>query len=243
MGFLKDDELFITGRIKDLIVIRGSNHYPQDIELTVEQSHPSLRSGYSAAFAIDENEQERLVIVCEIERTYLRKFDTDEVIRTIRQAVSKEHELEVYAVVLLRTGSIPKTSSGKIQRRACLIQFLNNELDVVGEWKDKSDEQVINKETSPMQYNLSSIIKLGIQDWLMAWIAKEKKLHIREIDPNQSLTYYSLSSLDSMNLHGDLETWLGYSIVPDWLWDAPSIDALATQISHSQNPHFHNKVA
>ncbi|MBE9235316.1 AMP-binding protein [Anabaena aphanizomenioides LEGE 00250] len=243
LGFLKDDELFITGRIKDLIVIRGSNHYPQDIELTVEQSHPSLRSGYSAAFAIDENEQERLVIVCEIERTYLRKFDTDEVIRTIRQAVSKEHELEVYAVVLLRTGSIPKTSSGKIQRRACLSQFLNNELDVVGEWKDKSDEQVINKETSPMQYNLSSIIKLGIQDWLMAWIAKEKKLHIREIDPNQSLTYYSLSSLDSMNLHGDLETWLGYSIVPDWLWDAPSIDALATQISHSQNPDFHNKVA
>ncbi|WP_071187608.1 AMP-binding protein [Trichormus sp. NMC-1] len=243
LGFLKDDELFITGRIKDLIVIRGSNHYPQDIELTAEQSHPSLRSGYSAVFSIDENEQERLVVVCEIERTHLRKLDADEVIRAIRKAVSKEHELEVYAVLLLKTGSIPKTSSGKIQRQACRTQFLNNQLDVVQEWKDKSKEQVINEGKSPMQNNLSSIIKLGIQDWLISWIAKEKKLDIKEMDPNQSLTYYALSSLDSMNLHGDLETWLGYSIVPDWLWDSPSIDALAKQISQSQNAFSVAKVA
>jgi acyl-CoA synthetase (AMP-forming)/AMP-acid ligase II/acyl carrier protein len=243
LGFLKDGELFITGRIKDLIVIRGSNHYPQDIELTVEQSHPSLRSGYSAVFSIDENQQERLVIVCEIERTHLRKLDADEVIRAICKAVSKEHELDVYAVLLLKTGSIPKTSSGKIQRQACRTQFSNNQLDVVREWKVKSNEEVINEGTSPMPNNLSNIIKLGIQDWLISWIAKEKKLDIKEIDPNQSLNYYSLSSLDSMNLHGDLETWLGYSIVPDWLWDSPSIDALAKQISQSQNVFSVAKVA
>ncbi|MBD2566550.1 AMP-binding protein [Anabaena lutea FACHB-196] len=243
LGFLKDDELFITGRIKDLIVIRGSNHYPQDIELTAEKSHPSLRSGYSAAFAIDENEQEKLVIVCEIERSYLRKLDANEVIQAIRKAVSQEHELEIYAVLLLKTGSIPKTSSGKIQRQACRTQFFNNQLDVVREWKDKSNQQVINEGKSPMQNNLSNIIKLGIQDWLVSWIAKEKKLDIKEIDPNQSLTYYGLSSLDSMNLHGDLETWLGYSIVPDWLWDSPSMDALAKQISQSQNAFSVAKVA
>ncbi|RUS98090.1 acyl-CoA synthetase [Trichormus variabilis SAG 1403-4b] len=243
LGFLKDDELFITGRIKDLIVIRGSNHYPQDIELTAEKSHSSLRSGYSAAFAIDENEQERLVIVCEIERSYLRKLDADEVIQAIRKAVSQEHELEIYAVLLLKTGSIPKTSSGKIQRQACRTQFLNNQLDVVREWKDKSNTQVINEGKSLMQNNLSNIIKLGIQDWLVSWIAREKKLDIKEIDPNQSLTYYGLSSLDSMNLHGDLETWLGYSIVPDWLWDSPSIDALAKQISQVQNPVYAAKLA
>ncbi len=243
LGFLKDDELFITGRIKDLIVIRGSNHYPQDIELTVEQSHPSLRSGYSAAFSIDQNDQERLVIACEIERSYLRKLDADEVIQAIRKAVSQEHELEVYAVLLLKTASIPKTSSGKIQRQACRTQFLNNQLDVVREWQDKSNEQVINERKSPLQNNLSQIIKLGIQDWLISWIAKQRKLAITEIDPNQSLTYYNLNSLDSMNLLGDLETWLGYSIVPDWLWDSPSIDALAKQIAQSQNAVSVAKVA
>ncbi|WP_016949108.1 AMP-binding protein [Anabaena sp. PCC 7108] len=234
LGFVKDDELFITGRIKDLIIIRGSNHYPQDIELTVEESHPSLRSGYSAVFSINENEQERLVIVSEIERSYLRKLDADEVIQAIRKAVSKEHELEVYAISLLKTGSIHKTSSGKIQRQACRTQFLNNQLDAVREWKDTSNKPVVNQGTSPMQNNLSIIIKLGIQDWLVSWIAKERNLDIKEVDPNQSLTDYGLSSLDSMNLHGDLENWLGYSIIPDWLWDAPSIDALAHQISQSQ---------
>jgi acyl-CoA synthetase (AMP-forming)/AMP-acid ligase II/acyl carrier protein len=237
LGFLKDGELFITGRIKDLIVIRGSNHYPQDIELTVEQSHPSLRSGYSALFGIDENDLERLVVVCEIERTHLRKLDADQVIRAICKAISKEHELEVYAVLLLKTGSIPKTSSGKIQRQACRTQFLNNQLDVVREWRDKSNEEVINEGNFPMQNqnNLSNIIKLGIQDWLISWIAKNKRLDIKEIDPNQSLDHYGLSSLDSMDLHGDLENWLGYLIIPDWLWDAPSIDALAKQISQYQN--------
>jgi acyl-CoA synthetase (AMP-forming)/AMP-acid ligase II/acyl carrier protein len=240
LGFLKDDELFITGRIKDLIVIRGSNHYPQDIELTVEESHPSLRSGYSAVFAIDENDREKLVVVCEIERTHLRKLDADRVIRAICEAVSKEHELDVYAVLLLKTGGIPKTSSGKIQRHACRTQFLNNQLDTVEKWKDKSSEEVtseevINEGNFLMQNNLSSIIKLGIQDWLILWIANNKKLDIKEIDSNQSFNYYGLSSLDSMNLHVDLETWLGYSIVPDWLWNTPSIDALASQISQHQN--------
>nr|AQX77685.1 NocH [Nodularia sp. HBU26] len=243
LGFVKNGELFITGRIKDLIVIRGSNHYPQDIELTVEESHPSLRSGYSAVFSIDENEQERLVIACEIKRSYLRHLDADQVIQAIRKAVSKEHELEVYAVLLLRTGSIPKTSSGKIQRQACRTQFLNNQLNVVQEWKDQSNKQIINEGKSPMQNNLSNIIKLGIQDWLISWIAKERNLDIKEIDPNESLTHYGLSSLDSMNLHGDLETWLGYSIVPDWLWDSPSIDALAKQISQPQNVVSVAKVA
>jgi acyl-CoA synthetase (AMP-forming)/AMP-acid ligase II/acyl carrier protein len=243
LGFLKDEELFITGRIKDLIVIRGSNHYPQDIELTVEHSHPSLRSGYSAAFAIEENEEEKLVVVCEIERSYLRKIDGDEVIAAIRKAVSQAHELDVYAVLLLKTASIPKTSSGKIQRQACRTQFLNNQLDVIREWKDQPHKQVTNPGNSPMQNNLSNIIKLGIQDWLIAWIAKERKLDIKDIDSSQSLTYYGLNSLDSMNLLGDLENWLGYSIVPDWLWDSPSIEALAFQIAQSQTLAAVAKVA
>ena len=234
LGFVKDGELFITGRIKDLIVIRGSNHYPQDIELTVEQSHPSLRSGYSAAFSVDEKDRERLVIACEIERSYLRRLDADEVIRSIRQAISQEHELEVYAVLLLKTASIPKTSSGKIQRKACRTQFLNSQLNVVGKWQDKSDKQIKTQNKLPMPNNLSNIIKLEIQSWLISWIAEEKSLDTEQIDPNQSLTYYGLSSINSMDLYADLEDWLGYSIVPDWLWDTPSIDALASQIARSQ---------
>jgi acyl-CoA synthetase (AMP-forming)/AMP-acid ligase II len=128
IGFLKDGELFVTGRIKDLIIIRGRNHYPQDIELTVEQSHPALRSGYGAAFAVSKDE-ERLVVVQEVERSYLRRLDVGEVVGNIREAIADWHELQVYAVVLIKPGSIPKTSSGKIQRQEARAKFLDATLD------------------------------------------------------------------------------------------------------------------
>ncbi|MEC4812783.1 MAG: fatty acyl-AMP ligase [Scytonema sp. PMC 1069.18] len=134
LGFLQNGELFVTGRLKDLIIIGGRNHYPQDIELTVEQSHPALRAGCGAAFAIEVDGQERLAIAQEVERQYIRKLNVDEIVKSICQAVSQNHELQVYAVLLLKTTSIPKTSSGKIQRHACRRGFLTNSLDTVGQW-------------------------------------------------------------------------------------------------------------
>lgn len=131
LGFLKDGELFVTGRLKDIIVIRGSNHYPQDIELTAERSHPALRPSASAAFSVEVEGAEQLVVACEVERSYLRNLQSDEVTRAIRQAIWKQHELKVYAVLLLKTGSIPKTSSGKIQRQSCKAGFLGESLNVL----------------------------------------------------------------------------------------------------------------
>ncbi len=134
LGFLADGELFITGRIKDVIIIRGQNHYPQDIELTVENSHPALKISSGAAFTIDFQGYERLVIVQEVERSYLRKLNVQEVVGSIRQAVVAQHGLDIFATVLVKTNSIPKTSSGKIRRRACRTAFLCGDLDVVGDW-------------------------------------------------------------------------------------------------------------
>lgn len=136
LGFLQDGELFITGRIKDVIIIRGQNHYPQDIELTVERSHPALRRGCGAAFAVEVKGSERLVVVQEVERSYLRQMNVNEVVGNIRHAVAAEHSLQIYATVLVKTGSIPKTSSGKIQRYACRSGFLSGSLNVVEDWSE-----------------------------------------------------------------------------------------------------------
>ncbi|MBD1903169.1 fatty acyl-AMP ligase [Trichocoleus sp. DQ-A3] len=135
LGFLKDGELFITGRIKDLIIIRGTNHYPQDIEWTVQESHAALRPEHGAAFSVMVNGEERLVIVQEVER-HTQNLDTNEVMGAIRQVVSEQHELQVYAVVLVKPGSILKTSSGKIQRQGCRAAFLAGSLDVVADWSE-----------------------------------------------------------------------------------------------------------
>jgi len=118
LGFLDSGgELFITGRIKDVIIIRGMNHYPQDIENSMQDSHPALRRHCGAAFTIvDENSDERLVLVQEVERAAAQGISIEDISGNIREAVFNDHEVAVHAVVLIRPGSIPKTTSGKIQR-------------------------------------------------------------------------------------------------------------------------------
>ena len=134
-GFLRAGELFITGRIKDVIIIWGRNHYPQDIEYSVQQSHQALRLDCGAAFTIEIDNQEKLVIVQEVERTYLAQLNVNEVFSAIREAVALHHALQVYAIALIKPASIPKTSSGKIQRHACRHAFLTETLAIVGQWR------------------------------------------------------------------------------------------------------------
>jgi len=132
LGFLRRGELFVTGRLKDLIILRGVNLYPQDIESSVDASHPHVAKGAGAAFAIGEDGQERLVIVQETIRR--RHLDFEEIIDAIRKRVAKEHDAPVAAVVLLKPGSLPKTSSGKIQRHACQAGYLAGILAAQAVW-------------------------------------------------------------------------------------------------------------
>jgi len=133
LGFLQDGELFITGRIKDLIILHGVNVYPQDVELTVQKSHPALRPDSGAVFTVEIEGREQLVVVQELERR--TKGDLGPVFEAIRRAVSAEHETGVDAIVLVKAGSIPKTSSNKIQRHACREGYLKGSLAVVDQWQ------------------------------------------------------------------------------------------------------------
>jgi 8-amino-7-oxononanoate synthase/acyl carrier protein len=138
LGFLRDGELFVTGRLKDLMIIHGVNHYPQDVEMTVVESHPRLRADCTAAFTIEVEGRQQLVIVQELERR--KHAGLEAIYQAIRRAVSAEHDLAVDAIVLIKAGSIPKTSSGKIQRHACRDAFLAGTLEAVGEWRSTGEE-------------------------------------------------------------------------------------------------------
>jgi acyl-CoA synthetase (AMP-forming)/AMP-acid ligase II len=136
LGFMQDGEVFVTGRLKDLIILSGRKLYPQDIELTVEQSHPALRPASCAAFAVDSGGEERLIIVAEVDSRYQHGHslsDVDAVVRAIRRAVAEAHDARVHTVALLRAGRIPMTTSGKVQRHACKAGFLNGTLERFGE--------------------------------------------------------------------------------------------------------------
>lgn len=145
LGFLDaQGNLFVAGRIKDLIIIDGRNHYPQDIELTVEKCHPAIRPGCTAAFAVTEGGQERLVVAAEVGKGYkatagaprpeagAATLDPAEVAAAIRKAVAEGHDIRTHAIVLLEAGTAPKTSSGKIQRRAARSAYLDGTLDTWG---------------------------------------------------------------------------------------------------------------
>ena len=135
MGFLRHGELFITGRCKELIIFCGRNHYPQDIERTVEQCHEELKPYGGAVFAIDDGTRERVVIVHEVARA--KRVDLAALLELIRRRVGEEHQIPVDDVVLIRQGSLPKTSSGKTQRAACREQYLAGHLNVVAQWKSE----------------------------------------------------------------------------------------------------------
>ncbi|MBH8563711.1 AMP-binding protein [Nostoc sp. CENA67] len=261
LGFLLDGELFVTGRIKDMMIIRGQNHYPQDIELTVENSHPALRTNCGAAFSVEIEGVEQLVIVQEVERTYLRQLDVDEVVKSIRQAVSEQHQLQVYAIALLKTASIPKTSSGKIQRHACRVGFLNGSLDVVGNWTANIEqidllqlqaevkdlgEQVqnsdVNQSEDNQKYLQANLTEQEIQTWLISHLAMYLKIPPDEIDIQEFFAAYGLDSAVAVSLTGELAQWIGCELEITLFWEYPNIETLAqylaekSQLSQTTSP-------
>jgi acyl transferase domain-containing protein/pimeloyl-ACP methyl ester carboxylesterase/acyl carrier protein len=248
LGFLNDGELFVTGRLKDLIIIRGRNHYPQDLELTVDSSNPAVRAGAGAAFAVEVEGEERLVITQEIQRTYLRNLDADRVISDIRKAIVQNHELQPYAVVLLKTGSIPKTSSGKIQRHACKRKFLKGSLHIVGQWQEQgagsreqgagsreqgAEEQRSRGEllTTNSQQPTTSIQQQSIQNWLVSQLAERLGIPAQEIDIREPLANYGLDSVQAVRLSAELEDWLGVKLSPTLVYDYPDIFSLAEYLA------------
>jgi acyl-CoA synthetase (AMP-forming)/AMP-acid ligase II len=122
LGFVQDGELFVTGRIKDVIIVRGRNHDPRAIEETVQSVHPGLRPGHGAAFEATRDDRPGVVVVQEVDRR-CRGLDVGRVVADVRQAVAERHQLQVHDVQLLEPGSIPKTSSGKVRRHACRVEY------------------------------------------------------------------------------------------------------------------------
>lgn len=131
LGFTKNQELYVTGRIKEIVIIRGQNYYPTDIERTVQESHSALRVGCGAAFSVVEDDEERLIIVQEVNRTAMRQLDPMEIYSAILASIAQEYQLSVYAIFLLKPTQLEKTTSGKIQRQLCKNNYLNNTIDAL----------------------------------------------------------------------------------------------------------------
>ncbi|CAG4908686.1 fatty acyl-AMP ligase [Paraburkholderia saeva] len=132
LGFMHEGELYVSGRLKDLIIIRGVNHYPHDIERTVDHCHEAIRPGCGIAFCVPVSNEDHVVFVQEINRRDVAR--ADEISACIRDAIYRHHGIQPYAIVLIANASIPKTTSGKLSRRPCREQFLEGRLQVIAQW-------------------------------------------------------------------------------------------------------------
>lgn len=136
LGFLEGGQLYVAGRLKDLIIVRGVNHYPQDVERAVEASHPALRPGCGAAFSVDDGERERVVVVQEVRRGGAEaEAEAEAIFEAVRAAVYERFDLPLDEIALLEQDAILKTSSGKIARRPCREALLKGELRVWRRWR------------------------------------------------------------------------------------------------------------
>ncbi|MET0399701.1 MAG: condensation domain-containing protein, partial [Longimicrobiaceae bacterium] len=238
LGFLDGEgELFVTGRLKDLIVIRGRNHYPQDIEATAVGSHAGLRPGGGAAFSVDEGGEERLVVVHEVARQATAGADVEEVAGAIRRAVAAEHGVQVHTVALVRPGGVPKTSSGKVQRRACRARLLAGDLPLVGQSVRAEVETAAAPH--PVTVGLTreglEAAEVGERQALLEALVVERAAQVLGVDPagvdrEQPLVGLGLDSLRAMELKGALEASLGAVVPISSLLDDTRIDRLAAEL-------------
>ncbi|HYU30925.1 MAG TPA: amino acid adenylation domain-containing protein, partial [Thermoanaerobaculia bacterium] len=244
LGFLDGSELFVTGRLKDLIILRGRNHYPQDLELTAESAHPALRPGGGAAFSLDVGGEERLVLVQEVERRAgAGPGELAEIGAAVRRAIAVEHEVPVHDVVLVRAGAVPKTSSGKVQRRLCRTLYQEGRLDVLGRsvLDGREPEGVDGLPSEPPAAGTAP----GLRQTLLAR-PEDERLPLVEgllrstfarltgtdpgrIDPERPLAELGLDSLVAVELKGAIEAELEVAPSLSALLDGPSLREVARQ--------------
>jgi len=229
LGFVRDDQVFVTGRRKDLIIIRGRNHYPHDIEATVGHSSPALVPDGGAAFSIDGPSGEALVIVQEVSRAHRDHLDGAAVAAAIQRAVSEAHELLVHAVVLIEQTRLPRTSSGKVQRSACRAAFQAGAVESIYRWDAPvSDLAPELAEPRPAAQPPSSEV---IQAWIVDRIAARLRLVASHIDPKEPVAHYGLDSALAVSLVAELSGWLGRKIDPVAFWEHPSIAEFASHVA------------
>lgn len=233
-GFVQDGSIFITGRLKDLIVVHGRKHYPQDIEATVEKSHSRLLSRGAAAFGVEvggSDAEEKLVLVCEINLEGAEAAQA--IFNAVRHQVAAGHDLETYAIALVAPGSLPRTPSQKLQRQRCRELWQSGKLEPLAAWHLNSDRGAAEEPafSAKAPEKGDSLLAFLITQRLTGYFARRLGITPEQVDINQSFAFFGLVSLEAVNLISELQTWLNRPLSPTLTWEYPNIAALANFIA------------
>jgi acyl transferase domain-containing protein/acyl-CoA synthetase (AMP-forming)/AMP-acid ligase II/acyl carrier protein len=224
LGFLNNDELFVTGRLKELIIINGQNYFPKDIEELVEGKEPRIRENCTATFEFNNGTTKQLAFIAEVTRQYINRLDFQELADSIRRIISEDIGLNVGFIGILSTGRLPKTTSGKIQRKLYEQLIHKNELKFVHKWHIEQNSTVIDSE---------KVISENAEDfkaWLRMQVSQILNTPVEKIKNSVVLNQYGIDSLSAVGLSGQIEEYLKRSISPTVFYNYPTINAITNYL-------------
>ncbi len=230
LGFMAAGELYVTGRLKDLIILRGRNLYPQDIELTAERSHPALRAAGGAAFAVEMEAEERLVVVHEVERR--SRFETEAVAEALRAAVAEEHGAQVHEVVLIAAGTLPRTTSGKVQRQECRARYLAGGLQAIGRsaLAEGEEEPAADLDGERLRALAPGERRQALETYLRSRMAQAARIPSARVPFDQSALALGIDSLGVVELKNRLEADLQVPVPLSLLLQGGTVAELAAEL-------------
>lgn len=231
LGFLCDGQVVITGRLKDLIILNGRNIYPQDLEGAIEASHPMVRNGGCVAFSVDVDDVERLIIVLEVDRP--QELRAEEVATVVRVTLAERFEVPVWGVVLVRHGTIPKTSSGKVQRQACRKAYLEQSLAVLSVQMLSVEATAMSSGTgTESSTRVQDLLKSsgGLEGYVTRVFAEQAGLPVSKIEPGMPLVNIGLDSLGTSLVKNRLEQEFGVDLTFGQLFGQGTVRDLAAYL-------------
>jgi amino acid adenylation domain-containing protein len=227
LGFARGGELFVTGRLKDVIVLGGRNIYPQDVEWALQGCHPALRAEGGAVFGVEVDGAERLVVVHEIDRR-AREDSPEAIFAAIRRVVAHDFDAELHAISLIPALGLPKTSSGKVQRHACRAAFECGSLDVVAQW---TADTMTGKSEQAAACAARQPATGEIRAWLVNHLASRLGVTTGSINTQKPFAEFGIGSVQAVGLAGELQDWLGKPLSPTLAYEFPTIEVLAKHLA------------
>jgi len=238
LGFIHNGELFVTGRLKELIIIRGTNHYPQDIEHSIQQSHPLLKRASGAAFEAPINGEQELIAVFEITNTsQLTDTALKSVVLAAKEAVFQQHDISLYDILFIRNGTLAKTSSGKIERVTSRELYLANKFEHILYASEKYERLISAEKTAVLapKMLISGEPQIDIAQWLVLNLAAVLDLQPEDIEDDEPFAAYGLDSSIAAGLTGKINERFGIEIQPTVFWEYSNIKDLGAHIKNMIN--------
>lgn len=232
LGFVHNEELYATGRLKELIIIRGTNHYPQDIEHSIQQSHPILKRASGAAFEVTINGMEELVAVFEVNNSGFIDIDLKSVVIAAKEAVFQHHDISLYDVLFIRNGTLAKTSSGKTERVTCSELYLENKFEHILYASEKYERHFTSERTTILapEMPISIETQIEIEQWLILNLAAVLDVQDAEIEDDEPFAAYGLDSSVAADLTGKINEQFDVEIQPTVFWEYSTVKDLSAYL-------------